>query len=288
MITTEEIRIASKVLCRIQDLKYYLTKERFVNIAKAKHNMEERDSEKLFELFGNCPSLLWKVETPIDEYRNKDVLLAVEIAEEVHDTLVNGPYNLYGRSDYDYPGAAEERRRYYYIDVRKYGDEYWRVPRKDMDIKSIDIDINLSSDFLTLAELIKQDGIKILDSVKKLGDLEVMEGSKSVKIPYYDGDIVFVYGKKSDSYSYFSDREDMGVYVATEKEGFRKLLYVPKRGYVDRNGDLEYEDDGHWSEYKISGSGKNFKIVGNIHKDMSVLVDGRSKKKEAEDEDADE
>ena len=49
-------------------------------------------------------------------------------------------------------------------------------------------------------------------------------------------------------------------------------MYTPTRGYLTRDGNLDFVDDKHfYSDYMLEGSGKGFLYVGNIHDDCSVL-----------------
>lgn len=40
---------------------------------------------------------------------------------------------------------------------------------------------------------------------------------------------------------------------------------------------ISFNDDHFYSNFKLEASGKKFKYVGNIHHDLSVLVDGKGK-----------
>ena len=101
-----------------------------------------------------------------------------------------------------------------------------------------------------------------------------MNRNSREKFHYYEGDIYLLYGNPTDRVFYdWTRAKDSGVYVATNK-GWRKLLYTPTRGYVERDGDLSFVDDEHfYSDYMLEESGKGFLYVGNIHDDMSVLCE---------------
>ena len=131
------------------------------------------------------------------------------------------------------------------------------------------------------ARLIENPDVKIkavapyIDSIDAR-TLESRGSSGNDRISYFEGDIVFVYGNPTDRIFYSWINSDAGVYVATP-DGWKKLLYVPGRGYLDKDGNPEYEDDKNYSDYKISKSGNGYRFVGNIHKDISVLVDSSYK-----------
>jgi hypothetical protein len=42
---------------------------------------------------------------------------------------------------------------------------------------------------------------------------------------------------------------------------------------LDKNKEPDFETDNCFSDYKISKSGNGFKIMGNIHKELSVLME---------------
>ena len=49
------------------------------------------------------------------------------------------------------------------------------------------------------------------------------------------------------------------------------VLYMDSDNWL--KGSVEYENENCYTNYKLEASGKSFRIVGNIHKDVSVLID---------------
>jgi hypothetical protein len=141
------------------------------------------------------------------------------------------------------------------------------------------------SDIISLARFVERTDIEITGVARHLDQLDTdeVDGNRNrIRVDYYEGDIYFLFGDPTDRifYDRFSNGDDAGVYVATDK-GWRKLLYTPGRGYVGKDGELEFVDDKHfYSNYMLEASGKKFQYVGNIHHSLSVLVERRKKQKE--------
>ena len=78
-------------------------------------------------------------------------------------------------------------------------------------------------------------------------------------------------------HDYYSRGGDAGLYMATDK-GWRKLLYTPGRGYLDKDGQPQYVDDDHfYSNYMLEASGKAFRYVGNLIAQPDVLRENSNK-----------
>ena len=88
----------------------------------------------------------------------------------------------------------------------------------------------------------------------------------------YSGDIFFLHLNPYDRLFDIWHTDDCGVFLATDR-GFVKLLYTQGRGYIDKDGRPNIDEQHRYSNYMLNGTSKIFDIVGNIHKDISVLVD---------------
>lgn len=254
-----EINNALSVLENLRRARICISKERFDLTAKVAFGVTA--PKRLDVLYGYFNTL----EGMNMEYMRKhgkqdEVLLSVAIANAAlleRDTLLYKDIpHLEGCND-DF-GGDDDRRRYFYT----VGDD----PK---EVLSADVNLADAHNLIMLAELVKRDDVRLVACVPQKGELE--RGME--RVPYYVGDIVFVYGDPSDRVFYSWYDTDAGVYLATRHDGWRKLLYVPGRGYLDRDGRPEYENDSHFSDYKIDHSGNGWRFVGNIYADDSVLRD---------------
>jgi len=293
MISREELSIASRVANTIREMGY-VSKERFYAVAKARYNVGNPEQcEYLYGLLSAGIRNLWMLEAREGKYKEKfaeDIALALSIGEEAYNIYVKRDGALIHFNKHEANHYDEDKRRYFYATkdkIAKTEDGY--SIRSKTDMESVDIDLKDAADLILLGEMMKREDIEIFSVVPQLGTL-VDNGKstqkKEVRIPYFDGDIIFVYSNPADEfhYSYYDSKKNSGVYLAT-KEGFLKLLYTPGRGYVDGDGDIQYEDDEHhYSEYKIQGfcDAQRWRVVGNIHNDDSILYDTRKKQKKSE------
>ena len=262
----DELKKAAIVFNRINAIRNYVSKDRFVQTAKCRFGVtDERKLDKMYGLFNLIPKMIHYIAN--DNKEVKDYLpKALEIAEAA--------YEIKG-ADWDWDGDtlpgidnddpyAKDVRRYFYTE----------------NGESLQIDINLknSSDIIQLSDLLQREGVKVIGVAYYIDELEAKEMGPNrtrIKIPYFDGDIYFLYGNPTDRlfYDWLSHGDDAGVYLATDK-GWRKLLYTPTRRYIDKNGEIDFANDRHYSNYMLEASGKDFMYIGNIHKGVSVLRDG--------------
>ncbi len=263
----EELKQAAQVFDRINDILNYVTKERFANAAQALFGIDEEDViDVMYGMLQMTPRLVYYianfgVEGTEQPKRIKYLPKAVEIAESAYSLkpkdwdMADVPHiehDIYQR---------EDKRRYFYTD----GGRRLRL----------DVSMSSRSDLLLLSDLLRRE-VRICGVARHLGYLEGrLNGCKGrEKLQYFEGDLYLLYGDPTDRVFYdWTRAKDSGVYVATEK-GWRKLLYTPTRGYLERDGELSFADDKHfYSDYMLEASGKGYLYVGNIHDDMSVLVE---------------
>ena len=187
----------------------------------------------------------------------------MEIAEAAYDI----------RQKYDNDILTlEDKNDSYYKDYRRY---FYQMG-DNKEISHIDVSMRSRYDIVMFGDLLKRDDVKIIGVTHYLEELETKElneNNRNKKIAYYEGDIYFLFNDPFDRifYDWYSHGDDAGVYIATDK-GWRKLLYTPGRGYLDKKGELDFVDGKHfYSDYMLEASGKDFKYIGNIHCDASVL-----------------
>lgn len=278
-MTKEELTQAAKVFHRIAKIKNYVSKERFAMVANTRFGIDdERQLDFMYGLLNMTPQLITYIAIADDEAAQQTTRIpdyvklipkAIEIAESAYelrptdwdaDHVPSVEYDRYRKSD---------KRRYFYIEGKQ--------------TKTIEISLHSREDIILLSELLQREGVYLKGVAEHLGYLEGdRNGNSRDKFNYFDGDIYFLHPNPTDHlfYNWYSRGDEAGVYVATD-EGWRKLLYTPGRGYINKQGEIEYEDDDHhYSDYKLEQSGMRFHYVGNIHYDMSVLREKKTKNNE--------
>lgn len=262
----KELQVAAQVFNRINSIRSYVTKERFANVAQTRFGI---DDESIIDVMYGMLHMSSRMVYYIANFEAKDIHKpeclkylpkAIEIAESAYslkptdwdrNSVPHIEHNIYRR---------EDKRRYFYTE----GD------------KHLTLDVSMSSreDLILLSELLRRE-VEINGVAEHLGYLEgELNRNNRERFHYFEGDIYLLYGNPTDRIFYdWTRANDSGVYVATTK-GWRKLLYTPTRGYVERDGELSFVDDKHfYSDYMLEASGKGFLYVGNIHNDMSVLCE---------------
>lgn len=277
MITFDELKQAAKVFDRINSIREYVTKERFAMVARIRSGIAgERGIDVMYGLLNMTPEMIRSIALFDSEEARRCKWLpeyidhlpkAIEIAEAAYAMKPDDWEQEHVPHIEHNQDSESDRRRYYYTENGQRG--------------TLDVDMGSRFGISLLAELLQRDKVKITGVSECLGYLDgKMKGQEREKIHYFEGDIYLLYGNVNDRVFYsYVDSGDAGVYVATPK-GWRKLLYTPTRGYVERDGELSFVDDKHfYSDYMLGSSGKGFLYVGNIHDDMSVLME--KKKEEA-------
>lgn len=268
MITFAELKQAAKVFNHINELRNYVSRERFDRMAKVLFGID--NSHKLnvmYGLFQDIPREIHYISICESHALDSDTremfkLLpqALEIAEAV-----------FAQRRSAIPYVEHEDYRHY--DMRRY------FYTQDGKAKMLDVNLSAAADICLLAELVKRDDCTLKGVAEHLGYLEgAIKGYEKEKFQYFEGDVYFLFGKPTDNifFSYTRD-DDSGVYVASP-EGWRKLFYTPTRGYITRNGRLDFDDEKKfYSDYMLEAAGKGFLYIGNIHDNLSVLKEQAKK-----------
>lgn len=270
----EDIKHAASVLSEVSRWRDYVTKERFCLMAKARFGIE--DDELCDVMYGLMQMPLPRLIVYMSIEHNgadggyrmprgwKHMAKAVEIMQAAYALRPNMyEDNKVPAIDEDHGGYRYDRRRYFYTR----GD--------DRQIHYADISMARRDDIAMLAELLAGDSVKIRGVAHYIDTLDgqLDSNAKRERFDYYDGDCYLLFGNPADRtfYDYFSRGDDAGVYMATDK-GWRKLLYTPGRGYLDKNGEPQFVDDDHfYSNYMLEASGKGFRYVGNFIERPEVL-----------------
>lgn len=279
IMTYEELKQAAKVFHRIEMIRSYVTKERFAMVASTRFGIDdERTVDVMYGLMNLTQRLVYYIANEDNEEARKETRWpeymklmpkAIEIAESAYDLKPKE----WGGNDVPHVRHEEYKksdcRRYFYTDAGK--------------DKTLDVSLHSRADIILLSELLQREDVKLEGVAEHLGYLEgEWNGKSKERFDYFEGDIYFLHGDVGDRvfYNYYDCGDESGVYIAT-KDGWRKLLYTPGRGYIDREGEIEYDDDKHfYSDYKMQHSGMKFRYIGNIHNSMSVLREKKIEKKE--------
>lgn len=245
---------ATSVLSRIVETSHYVSKERFDLAARVRFNLD--DEKRLDRLYGLYHKACQAIHLFEREDLQQDLFLAVDIAE----AACPGKTVLYKHI----PGL--ENKSDSFVDKRKY---FYSI-EGEAAVCEAEINLRDAVSLHLLSELLERKNVELKSVVACLGELH--RDGEEKRYRYYDGDIVFLYGNPTDRVFYDWYRTDAGVYLATD-EGWRKLQYVRGRGYLNKEGEPEYENDNHYTDHKFEDSGRNFRFVGNIYKDPAVLID---------------
>lgn len=250
----KQIQNAVGILSKIVETSHYVSKERFDLAARVRFNLD--DEKRLDRLYGLYNKACQAIHLFQHEDLQEDLFLAVDIAMAAWP----GKTVFYKRI----PGL--ENKSDSFVDRRKY---FYSI-EGETTVREAEINLRDAVSLHLLSELLERKDVELKSVVTYLGELNRNRENK--RHPYYDGDVVFLYGEPGDRVFYDWYRTDAGVYLATD-EGWRKLQYVRGRGYLNKEGEPEYENDNHYTDYKIEDLGRNFRFVGNIYKDPAVLID---------------
>lgn len=268
MITFDDLKQAAKVFHRIDKMRNYVTRDRFDMVAKTRFSIEDKYLlDVMYGMLNMTPRLVGYIAAFDNEEARqsswfpesmKYLPQAIEIAEAAYSLKMD---------DWDAERVpCIENEGYRREDIRRY------FYKESGEGHHLDVCLSSRSGIMLLSELLSRNDVKIHGVAEHLGYLEgEVKRNGREKFQYFDGDIYFLYGNPTDRFFYSYLREDAGVYVATP-EGWRKLIYTPTRGYLTKNGRLDFVDDKKfYSNYMLEASGKGFLYVGNIHDDCSVL-----------------
>lgn len=276
-MTYEDLQKAAQVFNRINSVRSYVTKERFVKMANFAFGItDERKLDVMYGMLNVTPKMVYYIANDNEDARKMTRFpewmhlypKVIEIAEAAYALHSDWERNSVPTIKNDEEYRQSDKRRYFYTE----GGEHL----------TLDVSMGQRDDILLLSQLLQRDGVKMFGAARHLGYLDgEMKGNSREHLDYYEGDIYFLYGDVGDRifYDWYSHGDDAGVYIATDK-GWRKLLYTPSRGYIDNKGCIQFMDEDHfYSNYMLEASGKKFLYVGNIHCDGSVLVEVKKKKK---------
>lgn len=196
MITFDELKQAAKVFDRINDIRNYVTKDRFAMVAQTRFGITgERKIDAMYGLLNMTPKMIHCIALFDSEEARHRLWLpeyidhlhkAIEIAEAAYamkpddweqEHVPHIEHNQYRQSD---------RRRYYYTEDGRRG--------------TLNVDMGSRFDISLLAELLQRDGVKITGVSEHLGYLEgEMKGRVIRERQVYRGDIFAYVTRRGES-----------------------------------------------------------------------------------------
>ena len=263
----KELQQLGDTIREYYEIKNNITADRFKWIAMAQGESNE-NAELLYCVFNELKDGLFALSNqsrynPADRRLGyaKKLTKALEIAKQTYQLCGSGKKYSGDIPNINRDVYEQDRRRYF---IRRAGE-----------VLTLDVNLTNSTDIICLARLLES-----LDPEKHYDDgvidlthyIDKIRTDNGKEIPYYEGDIFFLHLNPYDSLFDIWHTDDCGVFLATDR-GFVKLLYTQGRGYIDKDGRPNIDEQHHYSDYMLNGSSKVFDIVGNIHKDKSVLVD---------------
>lgn len=276
-----ELKQAAKIFARISDIRHYVSKERFATVAQVRFNITDKMKIGImYDMFQEIPRMAHEIAIFDNKKarKQKGIPEFIDLLPQAIEIAV-AAYSLRLEESFGHSVPHIEYEEYRRSDIRRY---FYTLSGESL---MLDVSLSSKGDLLLLAELLRNDCVMLRGTVEHLGylDGELKGVSNREKFQYFDGDIYFLFGTPTDRLFYsYVDCNDAGVFVATKK-GWRKLLYTPSRGYVESNGNLNFVDDKKfYSDYMLEMHGRGFLYVGNIHNDISVLMEKKNDKNESE------
>lgn len=244
---------------RIREWRGYVNKERFVSYAQIKYTFTEREAESVWNVWDSiAESHYYKLELVSESV----IHAALEIARAAYEAVCRGGHTHWRSVEPKTPR--------------------WRVyfrRGKQGELQHVDLNLREKESVIKYAELIQQEDVEIVNRLDYFDSLEYGSGTERKEIAIYDGDIIFC----TDN-SRYSFKDVSGAYVCIDG-CYKRLMYTPGRGYL-RKGEPDYETDAYdeevrYSDHVFSSYDKQFRVVGNIFVDNSVL--NEVNKKECEE-----
>lgn len=245
----ESIKHLLETAREIREWNGYVTKERFLGYAQAKYGYDKDCGEYFYDVYRRITRLEhWRLEKVEDAalYR------AIDIARGAYEAVCKGGHISV---------IANEPRT-----------PKWRIfyrTEEGGQILQMDLNLREKEDVIKYSLLLQQEGVEIVNRVDFYELVGVHSKGTETKIAIYDGDIIFC----SDT-GRFSFADNSGCYVCMDG-CYKRLVYTPGRGYI-RRGELDIEQDKddkdcRYNDYVFNSYDREFKVVGNIFIDRSIL-----------------
>ena len=257
------------MLSQIRELSCHIRVDRFKYICAAE-GIRERKAMEMYKHFqiladGRIPWPDHKEATP--EYLQQIVDLAERAkAEYDHDI-----YALVDLTNFNYHRYGDDFKYALYI----FGKE--GEPKRVEEFRIDDHDTYISVALLikggwALKHVIRQCD-QTSDTTRYLNFTED-ERRQRLKLRIYDGDVFEVV----PSDSLLGHADECGMYLC-HNGAYRKLVYIPGKGYISNKkpfvdedvAEISIDEHGPFNSHKITWDG--FRKVGNIHIDLGCLIE---------------
>lgn len=258
-----------KLLGHLHDLQWRMTVDKFKFVCESK-GIKEREAMKMYEHFmilakGNHPYYEGKPVTT--EYLER----VIELAE-----LANAEYEK----------GLQLSADLHNFEYQRWGSDFSHAIflfEKDFERRAEEFNLAHADTYISVSLLLKggwvlKQVIRQCDSTSSTRNYlgfsdDDRRNTKTLRI--YDGDVFEVMPLSS---TYSSNFTDCGMYLC-HNGAYRKLLYIPGKGYVNNKKPMLDDDvleininkEGLFNSHKLTWGA--FRKVGNINVDMGCLVE---------------
>lgn len=247
----ESIKQLLETANELREWNGYVTKERFLGYAQAKYGYDKDCAEKFYHVWNYIIQLnFWRLEKVDDPVLYR----AIDIARGAYEAVCKGGHISV---------IANEPRT-----------PKWRIyyrTEEGAQILQMDLNLREKEDVIKYSLLLQQEGVEIVNRVDFYESVDVRYKDKNgVQVAIYDGDIIFC----TQTDRWLSLSENSGCYVCMDG-CYKRLVYTPGRGYI-RRGELDIHQDKddrdcRYNDYVFNSYDCQFKVVGNIFIDRSIL-----------------
>ena len=237
-------------------IRGYVTRDRFIDFAKAKSGVSESEAEKLWKVWDFISTLN---SYQLSKFEDDVIDLAMSVARDVYSAIYNGAH-IHWR---DNETKTPKWRVYYRCGTTQRTTEY------------MDVDLREKHEAIKYAMLLQREDVEVIYRLDFFQSVQVYNNDKA-EVSIYDGDIIFC--NVNDRLSW---GDDNGAYICVD-DCYKRLMYTPGRGYLRRGEpDFEQDRDGEdcrYNSHVFNSYNKTFRVVGNIYVDNSVLIEDRGDK----------
>lgn len=253
-----ELKLSIAELGEIFDCRFHLTSDRFVFYATTQYGYTEKQAIEAYKQLRLFPKFIQNVPTSDESFKSYDKI--IPMAFEIVKNLKKSWKQMEG---VEIPALNDSYKK------EKLMKLCYHLPEQT-ELNEIEINIYDPTHIISYAKLLES-GIKpvclltLVDEInKKPNDNGVVESMK-----VYDGDMFTTYD------DFWGDKRS-NIYVAELSENgyvsYKRLLYIKGKGYLKKNGELNYDLDSSFSSYAVTGQA-NYDKIGNRYLDVSMLKD---------------
>lgn len=225
--------------------RYYLTKDRFFYYLKAKLALDDKQLQKLWELFNEFPKNIY----------NKELHESIDSVLQLTLPLIKKFVEVTEHKQYFYNNISENRTKVklYYVENNTESNDNGTT--QELIFNYLD-----SVSLLPYAELMQRK-IVVLGFMKYFDTFNIQN---KPELEVYDGDFFTT----NDN---FWREKKSSIYLIQDNKIYR-LNYVPGKGYLKSNDEPNIDTDNTYSSYAITGC-ETWSKLGNILKDRNILKD---------------